>query len=357
MNILFLADPNSIHDIKWMKWFSEKNEYSVYLLARKLHLPAKKLNNIEFLGSVEDYSVFKPWKNKEGKNKIEDIIFNKKIDLVHIYYAEPNLLWANQINIPVVLTTRGSDVLVGLKQFVYTNGFKNKIILKQYQKAINKCKSVISTSQKQIEFLTKNFNLNCDSLIVRTGVDIENIEPLQDNRKIILFPRNMQPIYNHEFALRVIKQLPKYILDDYKFVFVNKDSSNINYVSKIEKIISDLNNVDILFLDALKGVEYYQMIAKSKLVVMTPNSDGAPVSAMETIATGVKLILPDLDYDVDLFRSAYFYSRNNEMSLLNTIIEVLEKDREEVINEGYKTKVDRANEMKKVEMIYNNVLK
>ena len=38
MNILFLADPYSIHNIKWMSFIAK--EHRVFLLIRKYHLPS-----------------------------------------------------------------------------------------------------------------------------------------------------------------------------------------------------------------------------------------------------------------------------------------------------------------------------
>jgi len=229
-------------------------------------------------------------------------------------------------------------------------------LLKAYQKAFLKCNAIVSTSQKQLDFLTTNFLIKAKCHVVRTGVDIDNIQPLAKNRDIVLFPRNMQPLYNHELAIKALLNLPKKCIETHEFVFVNKNSSNLAYVSKIKTLIENTKLKNIRFIDSLKGIDYYNMLAQSKLVVMTPSSDGAPVSAMETIATGVPIVLPDLDYDTDLFNTAYFYEKNNELALTNAILKGLKTTTSIVNLQNYKTKIDRKIEMKKIEVVYHEIL-
>ncbi len=60
-NILYIADPNSIHDIKWITWFSSKDEYNCYVIKRESMVIITP-NNINLIGSLSDYSIFQPWK-------------------------------------------------------------------------------------------------------------------------------------------------------------------------------------------------------------------------------------------------------------------------------------------------------
>jgi len=355
MNILYIGYPNSIHDTKWMTWFSDKESNNCYLLIRENLLPAKKIKNIKLLGGISDYSIFKRWKNKKSKSLIQSVIQNYKIDLVHIFYAEPNVLWAKVINIPIVLTTRGSDVLVGINKFHNHKDLKHKTITNQYRIALEKCSSIISTSQKQIDVLNSLFKLNCDTQVIRTGIDISNIKIPKLQKDIIFFPRNMQPLYNHELALKAISKLPMEVQKKYVFVFINKNSTNTKYVKKIQNIIDSLTSLNIRFENSLNVSDYFEILSKSEMVIMTPNSDGSPVSGMETLAARSKLVLPDLDYDRDLYDMANFYEPNNLDSLLSTILTTLNSNKEKR-DSSFLDKVDRNIEMTKVETIYKNIV-
>lgn len=356
MNILFIGNPNSIHDVKWMSWFAEQENNNCYVLVRESHLPVKKIENIKLLGSLTDYSIFKPWKNKKSKTLIQSTLQNKKIDLVHIFYAEPNLLWAKVINSPLILTTRGSDVLIGLNYFSNSSGLKYKIITKAYQAALKKCSSIISTSQKQIDVLNQLFTLTCDTQVIRTGINVSHIKAPKQQKDIIFFPRNMQPLYNHELALKALSKLPIEIQQKYEFVFVDKNSTNTTYVNKIQNSMNSLTDLNIRFEDSMNASDYFEILSRSEVVIMTPNSDGSPVSGMETLAAQSKLILPDLAYDKDLYEMANFYEPNNLESLLNTILLTLESN--QIKNDtSLLDKVDRSIEMGKVEIIYNTIQK
>jgi trehalose-6-phosphate synthase len=48
----------------------------------------------------------------------------------------------------------------------------------------------------------------------------------------------------------------------------------------------------------------WELYKRAELIVMTPKSDGTPVSGMEAIALGQKLILGPLKYDEDIFNQA-----------------------------------------------------
>ena len=357
INILYIADPNSIHDLKWMSWFAEQQDYNCHLVSRAKHQQKDDLKEITYQGNLKDYSIFKPWQNKTGSKILSDIIKNQNIDLIHVFYAEPNLLWLNAIKteIPIVLTTRGSDVLVGLKYFINYPSLKNKVILKSYQKVLLKCNIISSTSSKQASYLVENFKLNTKPEIIRTGIDIEAIKTPKNEKNIIFFPRNMQPLYNHELAIAALVKIPIEIQSKYKFVFVNKNSENKSYVSKIENLLSVFKNLDIEFKDSMSGAEYYNTLAQSELVIMTPNSDGAPVSGMEAIASCSKLILPQLDYDTDLFSSAYFYEPKNVSSLASVILEALNSHTKN-LDEHYIQSINRATEMQKLADLYKKII-
>ena len=333
-----------------------RKPYTCFLIYRTTHEPKSELKNITVLGGLEDYSIIKPWQNSKGKQLLNNAIFKYKIDLVHIYYAEPNLLWVKALppDLPVVLTTRGSDVLIGLKHFVNNTAFVGKMVTKAYQSALLSINAITSTSWQQVDFLKTNFTINCPLEIVRTGLDISKLRPPQPDKKLVFFSRNMYPLYNHELALNAISRLPAEIKNLYHFLFIDKNSKDQAYVARIDNLIQALNCPNIAFKNALTPDAYFDTLAQSKLVVMTPESDGAPVSGMEAIAAGAKLILPELNYDKDLFSQAVFYEPGNVKSLTASILTAL-KDQTSVDIQSYLPKVDRNAEMGKVEALYKEL--
>ena len=357
INILYIADPSSIHDQKWIEWFISKSEFSVFLLVRERHKNHPNPLNLNIIGVLEDVSITQPWKNNKGKRLINQLIKKHEIDLLHIFYAEPNLLWLNKLdtNTNSILTTRGSDLLVGIQNFT-GSGVLNKIILKQYKKAIKKLDAVISTSIKQLNFVKTNLNRSKNLHLIRTGFNTGELLPEADTKNTVFFPRNMEPLYHHELAIEAISTLAVENVQDLEFVFVDKASENKSYVVKIDALLQNLQGYNIRFLPKLDKTAYYQLLAQSRLVVMTPKSDGAPVSAMEAIAAGCQVILPDLNYDNDLFDQALLYEPGNSNALAAQMKIALATE-QNTASQDYLKKVDRSAQMLLVENLYYNILK
>lgn len=338
-----------------MRWFNDRPEFEAYVACRECHVKSANSSAIPVVDSISDYSIFKPWTNRKSKKKLAQWITDKKIDLVHVLYAEPNILWASELSklAPVVCTSRGSDVLVGIRQFVENKSAKNSKITKAYQKAFDACQAIISTSSSQANYLKAHFKIGDKSHIIRTGFDTNLLKEPEEERQTILFSRNMQPLYNHELALDAITKLPPEFSNKWEFIFVNKDSDNAEYVSQIEKRINELTNFKINFMNSLNSVEYFETLSKSKIVVMTPKSDGAPVSAMEALAAQCNLILPDLDYDQDLFSNAIYFEQSNANDLANKIIEASTANSK--TSDSYLDLVDRNKQMSILKEIYERI--
>ena len=222
MNILFIADPNSIHDVRWINFFSEKEEFSCYILPRrshyrKTHVGATSLNaRASVLPPLSDPSTIRPWRNFLQVIKIKNAIKRYGIELVHVMYAEPNALWANGkwlLGIPFVLTTRGTDVLRTIPEFYAKTDPLSIAIAFQYTRALRNFDQITCTSKEQINALTA-LGINQSKVIIRTGVDFETIDGLDDlcdplklDKPFIFMPRRMKPIYNHGFTMGAISLL------------------------------------------------------------------------------------------------------------------------------------------------------
>src|SRR5687768_6539513 len=98
MNVLFIADPDSIHDVRWINCLTADGNVKGFVISRISHycVPNSsrlKLNeNVELVGFIEDPSVIRPWRNWYQLLKIRRLIKSKDIALFHVLYAEPNAL-------------------------------------------------------------------------------------------------------------------------------------------------------------------------------------------------------------------------------------------------------------------------
>ena len=342
--------------------------HTCFVLVRHHHrdrIDPKNLErrNLKHLGIVHDFSVRKFIQTLSTARTLARLIAEHRIDVLHLLYAEPNALWANfrhRFRCKIVLTTRGTDVLKTIPAFARKRTPLAQIVAKLYMKALERCDRITSTSlQQQAALLAFNPRLDASKLVcIRTGIDVEAIDralTVEHSKRYVFFPRMMQPIYNHECALLAISKLPERVRSSYCFVFVDVDSSNTLYATKIGQLMKQLP-AEIHWLKRLESDALFGWMKGAAACVMTPHSDGTPVSALEALAAGTALLLPDLGYDVDLFGdTASFYTPNDPSDLAIKLQHLLDHPnpaQRRVAAERIKERASRTNEMDRLQRLY-----
>jgi glycosyltransferase involved in cell wall biosynthesis len=379
MNILFLADPNSIHDLKWMRHFSKEN--NCFLVFRSLHANSFSFEQqkefsynyqIKVIGGIDDFSIKNFQKTLKTANFLKAIIEEHKIDIFHILFAEPNALWGffrKKLNIPIIVTTRGTDILKTIPKFYQNKTILNRIVAFFYSKAFKNIDYFTCTSNHEKSSVLKISNNKLKNAeVIRVGVDIPKILSDTsayrlvelDGKKYVFFPRNMYPIYQQEIAIAAINALPEHLLSEFFFVFVNKDSKDQSYVYDIKGLI-DSSKAKIIWLNSMDQMTLYQTYKDASLVVMTPKSDGTPVSALEAMICKKPVILPPITYDEDLFKlgtiKAASWNYQDFTDLIKNILDgKVSIDTENSYNSIIE-KVDNDKELKRLEKIYNTLVK
>lgn len=320
VRILFLANPLDVHDLKWMSYFSSTHDCAV--LARSEHFRSMTLaqrdefarsQRMPILGELLDFSVARPWRTLREWLKLQQWIRSFQPDFVHVHFAEPNALWSLSrwfFKGPGkwILTTRGTDVLVTIPQFRSRGDRLGRVLHWLYRRAFAKYDALAATSQAQVLAAQTQLGYPGPSAVVRTGVDVEKLQISRPElfpaslrgRPFIFFPRLMAPIYGQELSLDVVEALPEDIKSQYTMVFVDRDQGNPEYTRQIQARMARLPDVRIEFLKRLEPEEVWELYKLASLTVMTPRSDGTPVSAMESLLCGTQVVAPPLNYDPEL---------------------------------------------------------
>ena len=384
MNILYINDPTCVHGFKWISYFSNQTDkYKCFLIGqqhqdKKLdNLTRKKLsdNHIEYLPPVFEFSVTRVPRTIKDFQYIKQILIEKKINLIHIMYAEPSALWGlgrNYFNVPMVLTTRGTDVLITIPNLIQRKHPFYYLLKKLFIKSFNNIDFITHTSSPQQQIVLKLFTpLINKTAIIRTGINIDLIKKdtkdyaldLLKDRAYIFFPRNMTPLYNHELTLDAIELLPQKISDCYNFVFLHKNGTSIEYIEMIKNRMDTIQNAKFIFLEDYTQETIFEIFKNASLVVMNPKSDGSPVTALEAMYLEIPVILGPLAYDKDLFDDTTFQIKKwDAKELADLITYVLENKNEEYIQNlirnaklRVKDKANTIKEVKKIEEIYKKL--
>ncbi|MDW3194038.1 MAG: glycosyltransferase family 4 protein [Cytophagales bacterium] len=369
MNILFLADPSSIHDLKWITY--QADEHQLFLVRRASHVSLQEdyKHQILEVGFLHDFSIIRIFKTISGFLKLRSIIKTHKIDVFHVYFVEPNILWAifkPFLGVKIIATTRGTDILVTIKNHFRQFSLANLYTRILYQIAFRNCDCITGTSKGQKQMIRELFGLSDQVHVIRTGVDVSAMEKISSGsslisgtRKYVFMPRVMKPLYNHEFTVEAIGLLKKEILADYDFVFIDEDAQDQSYVNRIKTLMEDNGAANFIFLTRQNQEQLFKLYYGTSLVIMNPISDGTPVSGLEAMYFGKPLILGPLGYDRDVFGEwTYILGEWSVQELAHTIEQAFlgfsEEEsiqaREVVINLG-----NRSSEMKKISSLYEAV--
>ena len=377
MNIAYIANPDSIHDCKWINYFHKKHQVIVICSknyeTKKSYLKSK----IKVYPVLPTYSVLNLFKQFATIKKLRTVIKKEKIAIVHSMYAVPNALWGNSITKNNhVITTRGSDILVDYLQTYHSpNSLREKIsyyFMKMIiKKALNKAVAITSTSFDQKKEIEKLINKTEKLHLVRTGVDTNKFSDNHlvkriDNKFIIFSPRSMKPIYNIDLLIQGVNEFRKskaaHLLNVELQIIDDRPQSN--YSKYIHKLISD-KKLDhfVKILPKLTQTDMLTYYRNCNLVIMIPTSDGTPVSAIESMLLKKTLILGNLHYDKDIFNKNTVWKVRNfsREAIKNSITEVITNERmaERKIENAYRLASEKANlqnSLAKIASLYENIL-
>ncbi len=351
MNLLYLGDINSIHDFKWSSFFGLKEGFNIYFLTeeenyKRISSESEiqfKESNINILPPIGNFSIRNPISSFKSILKLNSYIKEYQINIFHVLFGSPQSVWLNFIpnKVKNIVTTRGSDVLVLLKQVMNEGGIKNRILRRFLISGLRKADYIAATSYKQIEYLIE-CGVDKDKIkLIKTGVDVDRVKNQSKNEslstkkeKFIFSARYIGNIYNMDYQIEAIKNLSKETLNNYSFLFSKSRGDNSSF---FHKTIAKLESIEGLEYDLCEGATQNQMWATlkaSSLVYMVPKSDGTPNTALECMAGRVPLIMGNLDYNKELFSNVCIsvdlqepkdFARKLEEGLKNYPKELLDK--------------------------------
>ncbi|MFW5804694.1 MAG: glycosyltransferase, partial [bacterium] len=379
--ILYICHPASIHDFKWMSFFSmQTDKYQVFATYEnpgsvdKATVSQIKASNITLLDSLYTFSFRKPFKILQSILRLRKFIKENEIDLVHILMATPHSIWGNFIKVPHIITTRGTDVLITIPSMLKIRGFKRLyigIINKLLRRSFLKAYRITSTSEAQANAINQIYHIS-DVSVIRTGVEVKKISSITKtikveehlgNKKFIFSPRHLNnPIYNTKMQIDAIPLLKKDLLNEYTFVFINKNNMFPEHLKNLTLQLQELKETidfNFIIINRLSQEVLWQFYKKASLTIMTPMTDGTPNTALEAMAAKCPLIIPNLDYDKRIFsNSCLKLAENTPECLAETITNAISFYDQSFINNGFnnvKQFGNRETEMRKLEAIYSTI--
>ncbi len=371
MKICYLANADSIHTQRWVKYFADKG-HEVHLISSrpfgdcsiknvKLHLTKRLHLQIKFISFIINLLI--------EIIQIRKLIKKIKPDVVHAHYVVDYGFRAALANFhPFILSVWGSDVLVAPR--------KSYFIKMMVKYALNKADVVVPTAKFMKDYLVKEFKLSEKKIIrIPWGIDLKifhrgykkEVEKLKKELKInskkwiILSPRGMRPNYsNNHLILDVIP----YVIESHPgtiFIFLRGNGSAI-FEKELEEKVSELgikNNVRFIphFLSPQEMAIYYNM---SNIFVSIPYTDQFASTIMEGMVCGSIPIVSNIEVYRQYLedgKNAFFVDPDDPKDIAKKIIYCIEhpeiKDKVYIINKKIIEENENWNKnAKKIEGLY-----
>ncbi len=375
MRVLYCASLASVHDLKWIGGLSREYVNAILVPDGADDLAAAGQDGLEKAKRL-NITVLQPVKFdlKSIRStlsccvKLNRWIRGHEIDLIHFMFADAKILFYLTLlppQPPAVLTCRGTDVLKILPSIMHSRQIRHRLVGLAYKTALRRMSAITCTSRAQLKSVKRLLGGREPELfIVRTGVDPDWCElpsklpkPLEGKR-FVVFPRNMESLYNHELALEAISLLAEDLRRNFCYVFLDRKEGG--YAAKISALMNKVEAA-IVWLPRLSADEMRGLFRRAELVVITALSDGSPVSAMEAMLAGCPVVLPPLPYDDDLFGQGVYRLKTWSPQELASVISAHLKGRLSLFDrEAAKKAVlcygNRQLEMAKLHDIYCKIL-
>jgi len=274
--------PNSVHVTRYIKAIHSP-EFKQYLLSESTNTEV----SIEGQFAVKVHTL-NPFRVAAFYKKIKQILQKINPDIIHIHQVNRMAYFVSKIaktlNIPVVTTAWGSDVLL--------MPFKNRFYYFLVRKTIERSMIVTADALEMISAMQKMVpNANKYELI-QYGID-----PIvaSEKEKMIYSNRLHEPLYKID---QIIRHFYEFIQENLNWTLsIGAEGSE---TGKLKALVHDLgieNKVQFLgWLDNEKNKGTY---AKAAIYISIPESDGTSVSLLEAMSAGCIPIVSDLSSNRD----------------------------------------------------------
>lgn len=289
MKICFLAGANSIHSVRWIKYFSDKGHKIIWIsLAPPIAEATELMKKIDFYEIKPS-----PLKDINGRWAIfylpSAIWQFRKI----LKTAKPDLLHVHSVGIyglvsffsgfhPMILTPWGSDILL----------FPKNILRKKILKFILKKADVFTIDGFNAKKVLESLGVPEKKIFyIQFGVDTKKFSPKEkSSSNAVISLRNLEPIYDIETLIRAIP-LVVLKIPNAKFIIAGDGTERQKLIELSEKL--GISNC-VKFIGRIAHNQLPEILNSATLYVSMSLSDsGLSMSTAEAMACGLPVIVSD----------------------------------------------------------------
>lgn len=285
MKKLLIVGTNSVHTLNHIKlvedWFD-----SILVVTNK------PMDGLKHKQEVVDFSLRNPIKLLSGIKIIRALIDEFQPTVIHLQqagtHAYMSVKAAKGLNIPIILSPWGSDILLSPKR-----GMMFRLMVKEIISAATYITSVSHNMAEVMRGLLPNKQL--DVSIIRWAIDTDNIISAQ-KENIVYSNRLHEPLYRIDSILKAFAKLDS----SWQLVIAGTGS----LTNELKELAVALGIADrVSFIGWIDKATNFKNYAKARIYVSIPISDGMPVSVQEAMLHGCLPVLSDIAANHELVKN------------------------------------------------------
>ena len=317
MTIMFIADANSIHTVRWVNALSEKG-FNIVLVSqnknRKYNIDNSVIIEYLYINGRKGYYL----------NSIQlQMLYKKyKPNIISVHYASGYGTLARMAKLPnIILSVWGSDVY----EFPYRNKLCRYIIKKNLSYAF-----YLTSTSKSMAVQLRRICRRKEIKIIPFGIDINRFEDMDYFRNDIFtigVIKTLEPVYGIDTVIKAyalfIRKIPKSTKTHLLIYGEGTEEKNLQKLCENLKI-----SQQVMFMGYIDNQDVSKAYHKMDMACFGSRRESFGVSIVEAMAAGLPIIATNTDGFTEIIQdknTGFIVSVNDYVQMANKMRMLFEK--------------------------------
>jgi glycosyltransferase involved in cell wall biosynthesis len=317
MRICYFADGRYIHALRWMRYFA-KVGHEMHLISFAEVLPEQiaelESAGVKYHGHTGNFHIKKPWLTLKDLRFIKSVLRKEKIDILNSHFLGANAWYAALSGFhPHVITIMGGGDVIG-PDWKPDSSLQAKFLTPY---SLRNADQITSWSRLMADVVRPYCRPGTPIDVVHGGIHLEKFFPgakpdyllerwrIPREARVIFSPRLMRPLSNID---RIAAAAGSIVNEDPNVYFVFARPEHVivdEHAMLVEKVLQENGAIsNTRFVGAIQHQEMADYFRLADVTVSIPDTDGTPMTVLESMACGTPTVIGDLpDYDREYFEN------------------------------------------------------
>jgi glycosyltransferase involved in cell wall biosynthesis len=279
------------------------------------NVPIQRLESRKFL-PVEGYGVI-----MKGLN---EALAGSEMIHVHTYgahHADKSIKIAKKVGVPSILTTHLHPASHSHHKMLRT--FYDSVVGKN---TLMRTTSIITITEMERDYISKRFGIPTEKMTaIPNGIDVTKFRDLgyEREKNSLLFVGRLSPVKRLDMLLSALAIVKKRI-PDVRLRIIGRDWGVKAQLVAQARDLKISENVE--FLEEIPFEDLVEHYNKAKVFVLSSKYEAFGITIMEAIGCATPVVVTSVGGTPEVVGDAGILCRENETSLADGIIELLESD-------------------------------